>query len=142
MISRHHFWAKKAIYFKRLLNLYYHPPPHHHHHWELKRKRFWRRRKWDHFPFNIPRRYRICIVIECLCSCRDEFPENLGKTTAQRMQNFHFLLTCLNILLSSPPLSRLIPYKNNKQQQQTTTTNFIENWKITNYITFPPANSL
>ena len=24
----------------------------------------------------------------------------------------------------------------------TTTTNFIENWKITNYITFPPANSL
>ena len=26
------------------------------------------------------------------------------------------------------------------QQQQT--TNFIENWKITNYITFPPANSL
>ena len=25
-----------------------------------------------------------------------------------------------------------------KQQQ----TNFIENWKITNYITFPPANSL
>ena len=27
---------------------------------------------------------------------------------------------------------------NNKQQQQ----NFIENWKITNYITFPPANSL
>ena len=33
-----------------------------------------------------------------------------------------------------------------QQQQQktttTTTTNFIENWKITNYITFPPANSL
>ena len=28
----------------------------------------------------------------------------------------------------------------NKQQQQQ--TNFIENWKITNYITFPPANSL
>jgi len=24
----------------------------------------------------------------------------------------------------------------------TTTTNFIENWKISNYITFPPANSL
>ena len=24
----------------------------------------------------------------------------------------------------------------------TTTTNFIENWKITNYITFLPANSL
>ena len=24
----------------------------------------------------------------------------------------------------------------------TTTTNFIKNWKITNYITFPPANSL
>ena len=24
----------------------------------------------------------------------------------------------------------------------TTTTKFIENWKITNYITFPPANSL
>ena len=28
------------------------------------------------------------------------------------------------------------------KQQTTTTTNFIENWKITNYITFPPANSL
>ena len=24
----------------------------------------------------------------------------------------------------------------------TTTTNFIENWKIANYITFPPANRL
>ena len=24
----------------------------------------------------------------------------------------------------------------------TTTTNFIENWKKTNYVTFPPANSL
>ena len=29
-----------------------------------------------------------------------------------------------------------------KQQLTTTTTNFIGNWKITNYITFPPANSL
>ena len=28
----------------------------------------------------------------------------------------------------------------NKKQNKT--TNFIENWKITNYITFPPANSL
>ena len=28
------------------------------------------------------------------------------------------------------------------QQNNKTTTNFIENWKITNYITFPPANSL
>ena len=26
--------------------------------------------------------------------------------------------------------------------KQNKTTNFIENWKITNYITFPPANSL
>ena len=32
-------------------------------------------------------------------------------------------------------------YENNVQQQQQQ-TNFIENWKITNYITFPPANSL
>ena len=32
--------------------------------------------------------------------------------------------------------------KKQQQQQQQTTTNFIENWKITNYITFPPANSL
>ena len=29
-----------------------------------------------------------------------------------------------------------------KKKKTTTTTNFIENWKITNYITFPPANSL
>ena len=30
-------------------------------------------------------------------------------------------------------------YKTTKQNNK---TNFIENWKITNYITFPPANSL
>ena len=29
-----------------------------------------------------------------------------------------------------------------KKQNKTKQTNFIENWKITNYITFPPANSL
>ena len=29
-----------------------------------------------------------------------------------------------------------------KTTTTTTTTNFIGNWKITNYITFPPANSL
>ena len=37
-----------------------------------------------------------------------------------------FFLTCL-VLISTTT---------------TTTTNFIENWKVTNYITFPPANSL
>ena len=28
------------------------------------------------------------------------------------------------------------------KQTNNKTTNFIENWKITDYITFPPANSL
>ena len=32
--------------------------------------------------------------------------------------------------------------KQNKKKQKTKKTNFIENWRITNYITFPPANSL
>ena len=70
--------AKKAIYFKRLLNLYYHPHHHHHHHWELKRKSFWRRRKWDHFPFNIPRRYRIYIAILSLLWQR-RVPRKFGQ---------------------------------------------------------------
>ena len=34
---------------------------------------------------------------------------------------------------------RNISQQNNNKKQQ---TKFIENWKITNYITFPPANSL
>ena len=42
--------------------------------------------------------------------------------------------------------SLLLQQQQQQQQQQktttTTTTNFIENSKITNYITFPPANSL
>ena len=69
---------KKAIYFKRLLNLYYHPPPHHRHHWELKRKSFWRRRKWVHFPLNIPRRYRIYIAILSLLLQR-RVPRKFGQ---------------------------------------------------------------
>ena len=40
----------------------------------------------------------------------------------------------------------MVPCGSNKMFKQqlttTTTTNFIGNWKITNYITFPPANSL
>ena len=35
--------------------------------------------------------YQICIA-KCLHSLRDHLPENLGNTTDQKMQNFHFQL--------------------------------------------------
>ena len=44
----------------------------------------------------------------------------------------------LTFVTQANALRRSAKDKTNKQQ----TTNFIENWKITNYITFPPANSL
>ena len=46
------------------------------------------------------------------------------------------ILVALHKETSLHPPSKL--KKTTKKQQ----TNFIENWKITNYITFPPANSL
>ena len=94
----------------------------------------------------IPRRYRICVVIGCLCSCRDDFPENLGKTTAQKNGKFSLPVDLLKhpIIITTTTFIIVTTIVSTKtvQQQQTTTTNFIENWKITNYITFPPANSL
>ena len=46
--------------------------------------------------------------MKCLCSCRDDFQENLGKITAQRMQKNSLPVTCfaqkrlcLNFLLGS-----------------------------------------
>ena len=42
--------------------------------------------------------------------------------------------------MARPGVTKHSRESSNKKNKQTT-TNFIENWKITNYITFPPANS-
>ena len=53
----------------------------------------------------------------------------------------------IHVILKKQYNKTMSDYWNNKFEYcslttTTTTTNFIENWKITNYITFPPANSL
>ena len=73
------------------------------------------------------------------------FPLELLTLTLRRKHCFRVLNT-INPLLSplrtyfsrleEGGLNRDRGLTNNKQ-----TTNFIENWKITNYITFPPANN-
>ena len=63
-----------------------------------------------------------------------------GKQINKKSESF----VCSLTLFSSRKLrtSQIKTGRNLFELQQNKTTNFIENWKITNYITFPPANSL
>ena len=74
------------------------------------------------------------IVSMCECKPRnDKYGHCLTKASKQR-QKIKSRKDASNVMIT-------VLFYNNKTTT-TTTTNFIENWKITNYITFPPANSL
>ena len=64
-----------------------------------------------------------------------------GKSSGQNKKNYN--LNNLGFCMGNcPPTTPLSPKREVTTTTTTTTTNFIENWKITNYISFPPANSL
>ena len=71
----------------------------------------------------------------------------IGKTmvtrtagTSEYFLYFHFIFHAL--VLHQLDLHHDSKQEGVKPNTQNKTTNFIGNWKITNYITFPPANSL
>ena len=89
-----------------------------------------------------------------LCTCLTLFCIFLSRrctTTTWKCLNWRFVddgNTRQQLCYSFPELwNSPLEFNSNKICQHlttttTTTTNFIQNWKTTNYITFPPANSL
>ena len=86
---------------------------------------------------------RLAEAVNDCCACSVLIQTFMADRRALQWRENEFCLQLLH-LKRGKRRRRRIEKKKKKETTTTTTTttNFIENWKITNYITFPPANSL